>query len=128
ITWREKIASVPMSLAIAVRMAGSSARSIARRAGQPCGAARTSATASIASVAEPPLPSASRAPPASRRARSAAAAAAGAARPPPAPRRGERRASLRQRLLEQRADLLGLHEDRCAQIAQHGVEVVLLLG
>ncbi len=31
ITWREKIASVPMSLAIAVRIAASSVRSIARR-------------------------------------------------------------------------------------------------
>src|SRR5437764_119080 len=66
-TCRAKIASVPTSLATAVRIAVSSHRSIAARAGQPAatGGAVRSATASIASVAEPPLPSARTLPPTS---------------------------------------------------------------
>ena len=65
--------------------------------GQPRrGGLRRSATTSIASVAEPPLPSASSVPPASKRARSAR-------------RGGEQRVrALVERLLAQRADLLGL--------------------
>ncbi len=70
------MASTPTSLAMAVRIAGSSERSSARREGHPWGAARRSATASMASVAEPPLPSASTVPPPSVAARIAAAAAA----------------------------------------------------
>ena len=86
----------PMSLAIAVRIAGSSVRSSAG-AGQPRRRAK-SATTSIASVAEPPLPSASSLPPAveARRAASAAAASSSSR-------------SVGERLLAQRADLLGLH-------------------
>ena len=76
ITWREKIASVPMSLAIAVRIAGSSVRSSARRP-----ALRKSATTSVASVAEPPLPSASSVPPAASLARSSRAAASSVSAP-----------------------------------------------
>src|ERR1019366_397837 len=54
ITWREKIAATPMSFAIAVRIDGSSVRSIAARETQPVpvGGERKSATTSIAPVAE----------------------------------------------------------------------------
>src|ERR1700712_5523837 len=55
-TWRRKIASVPMSLATAVMIPVSSVRSNARRAGPPNIGVRKSATTSIASVAAPPLP------------------------------------------------------------------------
>ncbi len=58
ISWRVYSAPGPMSFASAVRIAGSSVRSRQRLPGQPCGAARRSATRSIASVAEPPLPNA----------------------------------------------------------------------
>ena len=76
ITCRANIASVPMSLAIAVRIAASSVRSIARLGFQRGSMGeRKSATASIESVAEPPFPSASSRPPAPRSARSAEAAA-----------------------------------------------------
>src|ERR671937_65231 len=47
-TCRWKSTSGPMSLASAVRIAESSLRSSAGRRGQPCGAARKSATASVA--------------------------------------------------------------------------------
>ena len=63
ITCRENIASAPMSFAIAVRIAGSSVRSIAGRRRGRAGGLRKSATTSIASVADPPLPNASSLPP-----------------------------------------------------------------
>ena len=77
ITWRVNTACGPMSLAIAVTIAGSELRSSARRAWPvPPGSGRErSATRSMASVAEPPLPSASSVPPRSKTARSATAAA-----------------------------------------------------
>ena len=69
--------------------------------GQPCGRSRRSATRSIASVAEPPLPQASSLPP-------RVEAAARSSR-----RRGEQHlAVLAQRLLAQLADLRGLDQDR----------------
>ena len=100
ITWREKIASTPMSLAIAVSTAGSSVRSRARRP-----RARRSATTSIASVAEPPLPKRQH---------------ARAQRPR---RRGEHRRVLRQRPLAQRADLRRLELDRAPHVLAHGVQI-----
>ena len=64
-TCRVKTACGPMSFAIAVTIAGSALRSSARRGTPaPPGSGRAkSATKSIASVAEPPLPSASTVPP-----------------------------------------------------------------
>ena len=117
-TWRAKIASVPMSLAIAVRIDGSAVRSSAGRAGQPlrAGGSEKSATASIASVAEPPLPSASSRPPASKQARSARAAAASSAR------------FVAERLRAQRADLRRLGQHGRAHVREHRVEVVLALA
>ena len=114
--WRWKSTSAPTSLASAVRIAGSSVRSIAGRAGQPCGAARKSATTSVASVAEPPFPNASSCPPrvearAQRRGRG-----------------GQRVRALGQRLRAQRADLGGLHPDRRADVRDDRLEVGLLLA
>ena len=86
-----------MSLATAVRIAGSSVRSSARRRAHPCGAARKSATTSIASVAEPPLPKASSVPPASSARRSS---------PPP---RAISSRLLVERPCPQLGDLGGLH-------------------
>ncbi len=100
ITWRAKIASTPMSLAIAVSTAGSSVRSRARRP-----RARRSATTSIASVAEPPLPKRQHARAQRRR------------------RRGEHRRVLRQRLLAQRPDLHRLELDRAPHVLAHGVQI-----
>ena len=88
-------------------IAGSSVRSSARRP-----AARKSATTSVASVAEPPLPSASSVPPASSRARSSLAAASSSAS-----------RALGQRLLAQRADLVGLHHHRARDVREQGVDV-----
>ena len=116
ITWREKIASVPMSLAIAVRIAESSVRSIAGRLRAAPYGARKSATASIASVAEPPLPSASSLPPRSKLARSAAAAL------------DQRRAVVGQGLRPQRADLPRLHQHRAAHVLDDRLELPLLLA
>ena len=87
-------------------IAGSSVRSSARRP-----AARKSATTSIASVAEPPLPSARSVPPASSRARSSSAAARSVSAP------------LGQRLLAQRADLVGLHHHRARDVGEQRVDV-----
>ena len=67
-----------MSLAIAVRIAGSSVRSSARRGQRR---ARRSATTSIASVADPPLPSASTCRRRRARARSAGGGRASTSRP-----------------------------------------------
>ena len=115
-TWRWKISSVPMSLATAVMMPVSSVRSSARRAGPPNSGVWKSATTSIASVAEPPLPSAMRRPPASRRSRSTRAAPQ------------QRVAAVVQRLRAQRGDLVGLEQHRLAHVVEDVVEVVLLLG
>ena len=104
-----------MSLATAVMIAGSSARSIAGRGGRPGGGERRSATASWASVAEPPLPSASSAPPASKEARRAAAAATSASR------------FSVSVCCAQGGHLVRLHQHRAADVLEHGVEVVLLL-
>src|SRR3954449_6908744 len=102
-----------MSLAIAVMIAASSVRSSARRP-----AARRSATASIASVAEPPLPRASSLPPAVHHLRAAAGAPVPegdqlpAGREPLAQRRRgqhERVGTVLERLCAQLADLLRLH-------------------
>jgi hypothetical protein len=71
-----------MSLASAVRIAASSVRSSTGRGVQSPGGWRKSAATSIASVAEPPLPSTSSRPPAPKRSRSIAAAASSASRPP----------------------------------------------
>ena len=116
ITWRANIASGPMSLASAVRIAVSSVRSIAGRGGPPPSGAWKSATASIASVAEPPLPSASSRPPAANAARSSAAAAASAS------------ALVGQRLHAQRGGLGRLREHGRADVGDDRLEVVLLLG
>ena len=115
---RAKIASVPMSLAIAVMIAVSAHRSSAERGGQPNdgGGETKSATASVASVAEPPLPSASRRPPPRRRLASDAAAS-----PSTTP-------WSRSVCLAQRVGLLRLHQRRGADVGQHRVEVVLALG
>ncbi len=102
-----------MSLASAVRIAVSSVRSSAGRAGQPCGGARKSATTSIASVAEPPLPERQQ-------------LAAGVEARPQRGRGGRQRlAVVGQRLRAQLADLGRLHQDRLADVAQHRVEVGL---
>ncbi len=106
-----------MSLATAVRIGESSVRSMARRGVQrPPPSERKSATTSIASVAEPPLPIASSLPPLA-----------------------EPRAELRRRgeedpgvVLEgvaaQPADLLGLGEGGAADVVDHRVEVPFGLG
>jgi hypothetical protein len=62
-SWRVKIASVPMSLAMAVMLAGSEDRETAGTALQPGGGSTQSETRSFASVAEPPLPKAISFPP-----------------------------------------------------------------
>ena len=100
-----------MSLAIAVRIAGSSVRSIAGAARR----ARKSATTSIASVAEPPLPSASSLPPRSKLARSCG---------------GRCEQDVRvvgQRLRAERADSRRLHQHRAAHVLEHRLEVALAL-
>ena len=105
-----------MSFAIAVRIAESSVRSSAGRAGHPAGGARKSATTSIASVAEPPLPSASSFPPASKR----------------LAQRGGRGNQLVapsvERLLAELADLGRLHHDRTPHVREDRLEIVLALG
>src|SRR4028118_275234 len=55
-SWRVKIASVPMSLAMAVMLAGSAESDTAGMGFMPYGGAAQSATRSFASVAEPPWP------------------------------------------------------------------------
>ena len=115
-TWRWKISSVPMSLATAVMMPVSSVRSSARRAGPPNIGVWKSATTSIASVAEPPLPSAISRPPASRRSRRTRGGAQ------------QRVAAVVQRLRAQRGDLVGLEQHRLAHVVEDLVEVVLLLA
>ena len=74
-----------------------------------------SATTSMASVAEPPLPSASSAPPLSSRSRSASAAATSVV------------AVVRERLRAQLADIGRLREHGAAHVGHHGLEVVLAL-
>ena len=100
-----------MSFAIAVRIEGSSVRSIAARAGHPCGAARRSATRSIESVAEPPLPKTSSLAAAHRRSPAA---------PPPPRAAPPGPASV---LLAQLADLLRLHQHIGANVLDHLVQV-----
>src|SRR5215212_6960854 len=72
-SWRAKIASVPMSLAKAVMLAGSAARETAGIVPQPGGGSTQSETRSFASVAEPPLPKVISFPPRSSRSDTAAA-------------------------------------------------------
>src|SRR5580692_10235468 len=69
-----------MSFAIAVKIPGSAVRSIAGHVVPTAADARKSATTSIASVAEPPFPSASSLPPRAKLARSAIAARCSALR------------------------------------------------
>ena len=99
-------------------IAVSAVRSSAGREGQPLagGGPAKSATTSIASVAEPPLPSASSRPPASKaRAQVGRGGAQGLE-------------AVAQRLLAQRADLVGLHRRRGGDVGEDRVEVVLLLA
>ena len=117
-TWRAKIASVPMSLAMAVMIAVSAVRSSAGRAGQPLagGGPAKSATdvhrvggrAAVAEREQPPAGVEGRAQVGRRGAQGLEAVA--------------------QRLLAQRADLVGLHRRRGGDVAQDRVEVVLLLA
>ena len=105
-----------MSLAIAVRIAGSSVRSIARRG--PATRRRAKVGDHVhrvgrrAAVAEREQ----RAAALERVARSSAAAGQRVSR------------VLGQRLRPQRADLLGLHQHRAPDVVEHLVEVVLALG
>src|SRR4051794_10020526 len=117
-----------MSFATAVMIDESSLRSIA---GRP--AARMSATTSIASVAEPPLPRASNFPPAANDDRSESAAAA--PRPPSRNRPPERVRGARQRLpvatqslLSQLPNPLSLHQHRPPYVIHDGLQVALPLG
>ena len=117
-TWREKIASVPMSLAMAVMIAVSAVRSSAGREGQPLagGGPAKSATdvhrvggrAAVAEGQQPP------------------AGVEGGAQ---VGRRGAQGLeAVAERLLAQGADLVGLHRRRGGDVAQDRVEVVLLLA
>ena len=91
-------------------------RSTALRAGHPCGGRRKSATMSMASVAEPPLPNTS-----SRAAALEDAAERGRGAEQRLPPFGER-------LRAERPDLLRLHEHRGAHVGDDGLEIVLLLA
>ena len=62
-SWRAKTASAPMSLAMAVTLAGSAESEIAGTGFRPGGGSTQSATRSFASVADPPLPKAMILPP-----------------------------------------------------------------
>ena len=110
------MASVPMSFAIAVRIAASSVRSSARRA-----ASRAAARAGRRPRPWRRSPSRRcRAPAACRRRRTTARSRAG---------RGEQLvAALGERLRAQRADLVGLHQHRPPHVGDDRVEVGLLLG
>ncbi len=103
-----------MSLATAVMIGVSSVRSIDRRQGRP-GEWRRSATRSIASVAEPPLPSASSLPPASKRRRRSAAAASRTSRLSPS-------VCLRSSPIS-----LDFISTDAAHVGEHRLEVVLAL-
>ena len=116
ITWRAKMASVPMSLAIAVRIAESSVRSSAGARRQPArrvahvghGVHGVGGRAAVAEREQPPAG-------VERRAQRGGGG-------------GQHVAALVQRLRAQRPDLVRLHQDRCAHVGEHRVEVGLGLA